>query len=69
MPICKKLFITHFIDDRFDVLEHMFNKVPYLYWMQPSKSDKIKYQSDTHPIIPVAGWSEIVDQLPKTMTS
>lgn len=30
-PICRKLGITHFIDDRVDVLSHMVGIVPHLY--------------------------------------
>jgi hypothetical protein len=33
-PVCERLGVTHFVDDRLDVLEHLRPVVPRLYWLK-----------------------------------
>jgi hypothetical protein len=39
-PICKDLGVTHFVDDRAEVLAHMIESVPHLYLFQALDEDK-----------------------------
>jgi hypothetical protein len=33
-PVCKRLGVTHFVDDRLDVQEHLRPHVGHLYWFR-----------------------------------
>jgi hypothetical protein len=59
--ICSRLGITHFIDDRVDVLAHL-KSVRYLYLFEtPSKRDRIPgLPSSTER---VTGWNEVLRKL------
>jgi hypothetical protein len=53
---CRELQITHFIDDRTDVLEAMLGVVPNLYLFGP--------QADRPPgMVHVPGWKAVAEEL------
>jgi len=62
-PICKRLGITHFIDDRYDVLSYM-KTVPHRFLFQPRDKDRESAKNE-----PLAGlqvvdsWAEVAKAL------
>lgn len=58
-PICKQLGISHFVDDRIDVLEHMVETVSglYLFGEQPTK------QRTPTWAISVADWDAVIQAI------
>jgi hypothetical protein len=62
-PICKRLLVTHFIDDRYDVLSYV-KTVPYRFLFQPREDDLARAARE-----PLAGlkvvqsWAEIAEAL------
>lgn len=56
---CRELGITHFIDDRTDVLEPMLGIVPHLYLFGPQRGPE---KSDSR-FVHVASWQEVAEQL------
>lgn len=61
--ICKKLGITHFIDDRLEVLSHMIETVPNLILFQPDQDEINKFSQFLPKVIRVENWSEVVSKL------
>lgn len=51
---CRTIRITHFIDDRIDVLCHLLGKVPYLYLF----GEQPKIKKNPRWAIPVLNWNE-----------
>ena len=56
---CAELGITHFIDDRVDVLEPMLGIVPNLYLFGPQRAGT----SVRPEFTPVLGWQDVADVL------
>jgi hypothetical protein len=58
-PICKELGITHFIDDKLDVLDHMHGIVDhrYLFRGKPRDVQKIRYKQG---VTAVDSWDAIL---------
>ncbi len=63
-PICKSIGITHFVDDRIDVLLYLSGTVPHLYLFNP-EPQAIEY-AHQRGIIPVTGWKEVLSALANT---
>jgi hypothetical protein len=57
--ICKTVGITHFIDDRLEVLSHMIESIPYLYLFQPDPKEVEEYKVFLPKVKVVNGWSDI----------
>jgi hypothetical protein len=51
-PICRELGITHFIDDRLDVLEYLRGSVPHLYLFAAAFAPQEQW------LTPLTGWPE-----------
>ena len=61
-PICQRLGITHFVDDRVEVLRHMVGIVPNLYLFQGLDEDK--KAADAFPQIQFfEGWASLLTEL------
>lgn len=60
-PIAKKLRLTHFIDDRLEVLSHMVGLVPNLYLFRPRERDLRKFRAILGAVKVVQSWPEIED--------
>lgn len=58
-PICEKLGITHFIDDRPEVLSYMSGIVPHRILFQASEDDILKFKDSLHEVTHVTSWREI----------
>lgn len=61
--VCRKLGITHFIDDRLEVLSHMVESTSNLILFQPDE-DEVKEFEKFLPNVKVANdWNEVVEQI------
>ena len=61
--ICRKLGLTHFIDDRLEVLSHLVGMVPHLYLFQSRASDVDRFPQVLPHVRPISRWSELADML------
>jgi carboxypeptidase C (cathepsin A) len=61
--ICKKLGITHFIDDRLEVLSHMINSTPNLFLFQPDETEVTAFSQFLPHIQRVESWDEILQKI------
>jgi hypothetical protein len=62
-PICKRLKVTHFIDDRFDVLSYL-TTVPRLYLFRPRDKDLTRSARESlQGLSVVQSWTEIARDL------
>ena len=55
LPICRELQVTHFIDDRLDVLEHLRGTVPHLFLFGACQGPDW--------VTPLAGWPEALGKV------
>lgn len=60
--ICAELGITHFVDDRSEVLSHLA-ALELLYLFAPSAAELEAASALPRRVIPVAGWSELLAEL------
>lgn len=61
--ICRELGVTHFVDDRLEVLSHMVEKIPNLYLFQPCQSEvseHVKYLPNVHM---VENWGQLLREI------
>lgn len=58
--ICRELGITHFVDDRLEVLSHLIGIVPTLYLFQPNPSEVARFSRYLPEVIEVDTWQEIL---------
>ncbi|MCC2631934.1 MAG: hypothetical protein K0S20_633 [Patescibacteria group bacterium] len=67
--ICSKLGITHFVDNRLEVLRHL-SHVPHLYLLQPSQHEMDTFTASVPQIEFVAEtWSELLENIAKASTA
>lgn len=58
--ICKTLKITHFIDDRIEVLSHMISIVPNLFLYKPEPTQIIGYEKFLTAVIKINNWKDVI---------
>jgi len=58
--VCRKLGITHFIDDRLEVLSHMVGSTPNLYLFQPDPLEVEEFKKFLPRVIMVDSWDEVL---------
>jgi hypothetical protein len=61
--VCRRLNVTHFIDDRLEVLVHLVGLVQHLYRFQSRASEGGPLLVNVDNIHPVKKWSELTDML------
>jgi hypothetical protein len=61
--ICNANNITHFIDDRLEVLSHLVGKIPHLFLYQPEQAEINQYRQFLPKVIKVESWPEIVGEI------
>jgi len=64
-PICTSQGITHFVDDRLDVLEYL-NDVGNLYLFQPNAQDEARWRLGGQRAQLVRDWEEVLHSLAGT---
>ena len=61
-PICEALGLTHFIDDRLEVLSYL-KTVPNLYLFHPTASEVEKHVRHLHRVHRVESWDDVLAAL------
>ena len=61
-PICEELGITHFIDDRLEVLGYL-TAVKYLYLFRPRQSEVEKFSHHLPRVMRVTTWQHVLNDL------
>ncbi len=61
--ICADAGITHFVDDRLEVLGHLVGVVPHLYLLDSRAADVARFREALPHVRRVAHWREIVREL------
>ena len=62
-PIVKELGVTHFIDDRAEVMSHFADFVPNLYHFQSKLENRDEYSAKIPNLIFVNSWKELMPML------
>lgn len=62
-PISRQLVITHFIDDRLEVLGHLVGTVPNLYLFQSRAADGDRFPRFLPHVRPTRRWSDVLREL------
>jgi hypothetical protein len=61
--ICRKLGITHFIDDRLEILGYMVESTPSLYLFMPDKKEVEEFKEFLTQVTVVDGWSQVIKKI------
>jgi len=61
--ICQKLGITHFIDDRLEVLSHMVRSTPNLFLFQPDKIEIEEFKQFLPDVTVVSDWKDVLSEI------
>ncbi len=61
--VCQKLGITHFIDDRLEVLSYMIESTPHLFLFQPDQKEVDEFKVFLPKVSVVRGWKEVLTLL------
>lgn len=57
--LCRKLGLTHFIDDRLEVLSHMIESTPNLILFQPDAKEIVEFKDYLPKVTVVSSWKEV----------
>jgi len=63
--VCRKLNITHFVDDRLEVLSHMIESTPNLFLFQPNQKEIDDFKQFLSKVVIVNNWSEVIVNIKK----
>lgn len=63
--VCRKLGITHFIDDRLEVLSHMVESTPNLILFQPDDVEVKEFEKFLPHVTIANSWAAVVDIVAK----
>lgn len=58
--VCRKLHITHFIDDRLEVLSHMITSTPHLFLFQPDHKEVEEFKDFLPQVTVVNSWQDVL---------
>jgi hypothetical protein len=61
--VCRKLGITHFIDDRLEVLSHMVESTPNLILFQPDDVEVKEFEKFLPNVTVANNWTEVVEKI------
>lgn len=61
--ICRKLGLTHFIDDRLEVLGHMVESTPNLILFQPDDAEVKEFEQFLPKVIVANDWSDVLEKV------
>jgi len=61
--VCRKLGITHFIDDRLEVLSHMIESTPNLILFQPNDAEVKEFEQYLAKVTVVNTWEELINKV------
>lgn len=63
--VCQRLGITHFIDDRLEVLSHMVESTPNLFLFQPNEDEVKEFEKFLPKVTRINGWDEVLKNIIK----
>ncbi len=63
--ICRKLGVTHFIDDRLEVLSHMIESTSNLFLFQPDTDEVNEFEEFLSKVTVVNSWDEVIRKIIK----
>lgn len=63
--LCQTLGITHFIDDRLEVLSYMIESTSNLYLFQPDEAELKLFEKFLPKVNVVGGWEEVLNSIIK----
>lgn len=63
--ICRKIGITHFIDDRLEVLSHMIESTPNLFLFQPDQDEINEFEEFLSKVTITNNWDEVKNKIIK----
>jgi hypothetical protein len=63
--ICRKFGITHFVDDRLEVLSHMIESTQNLFLYQPNPEEVKEFEKFLPKVTVVNSWDEIIKHIIK----
>jgi hypothetical protein len=61
--VCRKLGITHFIDDRLEVLSHMIESTPNLILFQPDPEEVKKFEQFLPKVSVANSWNDVLKKI------
>ncbi len=61
--LCKDHSVTHFIDDRLEVLGYLINTVPHLYALNPDKEELETFKEFLPKVTVMGDWDKILEEL------
>jgi hypothetical protein len=61
--VCRKLGITHFIDDRLEILGYMIDSTPNLYLFDPDEEEVQEFKHFLPNVTKVKNWKELIELL------
>ena len=63
LAICKGVGVTHFVDDRAEVLSHLIGTVPHLFQFNGREEEKEEFKEFLPSFTQVASWKELLPLL------
>lgn len=63
--VCRKLGVTHFIDDKLEVLSHMIKSTPYLFLFQPYQDEVNEFEEFVSKVTIVNTWNQVIEKIIK----
>jgi hypothetical protein len=60
VKICKRFGITHFIDDRMEILSSLIGIVPNLYLFSPDPAEIKPYAKNIRHVHQISNWTEVL---------
>ena len=61
--VCRVLGVTHFIDDRLEVLSHMVSSTPQLFLFQPNTEEVKLFESFLPSVVVVENWEQLIKEI------
>ncbi len=61
--VCQELGITHFIDDRLEVLGYMIDSTPNLFLFQPDKAEVEEFKQFLPKVTVVKDWQQVIERI------
>lgn len=65
-PICKILKVTHFIDDRLEVLGYL-ETVENKFLFNPDDAEVRRHQQHSNSVVRIPNWNELVQKIKSTL--
>lgn len=61
--VCKLCHVTHFIDDRLEVLVHLLGSVDYLFLLRPQSQEVAQHEDFLSQVVSHESWDQLLQTL------